>query len=316
MAAYRSIPKGYMTIGEAAKKMGVTVRTLQYYDKEGLLPPSAESEGGRRLYTDKDLIKLHQILSLKSLGFSLNDIRERLISLETPEAVAKVLTEQAQEIRRKIGQLSECLNEVEQLKKEVLLMQSVDLKKYADIIVNLQMKNEFYYLIKHFDDETLDHIRLRFDKESGLAFMEKFNRLTGDPEIIFLDEPTAGLDVEARQQLHSQIHKLKAQGKTIMLASHDMAEVEALCDRIAVLDHGSLVFCGTTAQLTEQTGKKYSIFIRTSQGNETFETDNIKEALDSLLQKFTEKGIEILDMKVDRGTLEQHFIEMTRRKEK
>lgn len=140
--------------------------------------------------------------------------------------------------------------------------------------------------------------------------------LTGDPEIIFLDEPTAGLDVEARQQLHSQIHKLKAQGKTIMLASHDMAEVEALCDRIAVLDHGSLVFCGTTAQLTEQTGKKYSIFIRTSQGNETFETDNIKEALDSLLQKFTEKGIEILDMKVDRGTLEQHFIEMTRRKEK
>ncbi len=178
MAAYRSIPKGYMTIGEAAKKMGVTVRTLQYYDKEGLLPPSAESEGGRRLYTDKDLIKLHQILSLKSLGFSLNDIRERLISLETPEAVAKVLTEQAQEIRRKIGQLSECLNEVEQLKKEVLLMQSVDFKKYADIIVNLQMKNEFYYLIKHFDDETLDHIRLRFDKESGLAFMEKFNRLS------------------------------------------------------------------------------------------------------------------------------------------
>ena len=49
MEKYRAIPKGYMTIGEVAKKMGITVRTLQYYDKEGVLPPSAESEGGRRL---------------------------------------------------------------------------------------------------------------------------------------------------------------------------------------------------------------------------------------------------------------------------
>ena len=63
MAKYRAIPAGFMTIGEVAKKMGVTVRTLQYYDKEKLLSPSAESEGGRRLYTDKDLIILHQIMS-------------------------------------------------------------------------------------------------------------------------------------------------------------------------------------------------------------------------------------------------------------
>ena len=53
---YRAIPQGYMTAGAAAKKMGVTVRTLQHYDREGLLPPSAISEGGRRLYTDKDMI--------------------------------------------------------------------------------------------------------------------------------------------------------------------------------------------------------------------------------------------------------------------
>lgn len=54
MAKYRAIPEGFMTVGELAKKMNVSVRTLQYYDKEGLLSPSAESEGGRRLYTDKD----------------------------------------------------------------------------------------------------------------------------------------------------------------------------------------------------------------------------------------------------------------------
>ena len=101
MAKHRAIPKGYMTVGEVAKKIGVTVRTLQYYDKEGLLSPSAESEGGRRLYTDKDLVILHQIISLKSLGFSLDDIKHRLISLETPTDVANALTEQADSITGK-----------------------------------------------------------------------------------------------------------------------------------------------------------------------------------------------------------------------
>ena len=79
MEKYRAVPQGYLTVGEVAKRMDVTVRTLQHYDKEGLLSPSALSEGGRRLYTDKDIVKLHQILSLKHLGFSLNDIRDRLI---------------------------------------------------------------------------------------------------------------------------------------------------------------------------------------------------------------------------------------------
>ena len=95
MEKYRAIPKGYMTIGEVAKKMNVTVRTLQYYDREGLFSPSSESEGGRRLYTDRDLIKLHQILSLKSLGFSLEEIKNRLPSLDTPAEIAAALTEQA-----------------------------------------------------------------------------------------------------------------------------------------------------------------------------------------------------------------------------
>ena len=136
MAKYRAIPDGYMTVGEVAKKMGTTVRTLQYYDKEGLLSPSAESDGGRRLYTDKDLVILHQILSLKSLGFSLDDIKRRLISLETPTDVATALTEQADSIREKKEQLTDSLTAIEQSKTEVLQMRTVSFKKYADIIVN------------------------------------------------------------------------------------------------------------------------------------------------------------------------------------
>ena len=198
MAEHRAIPEGYMTVGEIAKKMGVTVRTLQYYDKEGLLSPSAESEGGRRLYTDKDLVTLHQIVSLKSLGFSLEDIRKYMVSLETPSDVASVLTKQADDIREKIEQLSIALSEIQQLKEEVLQMQTVNFKKYADIIVNLQMKNDSYYLIKHFDDDTLDHIRSQFDKASGMDFMDRFNRLTD--EIIELQKKGIPPESEKCQQ--------------------------------------------------------------------------------------------------------------------
>lgn len=174
MEKYRAIPQGYMTVGEVAKKMDVTVRTLQYYDREGLLSPSCVSEGGRRLYTDRDIVKLHQILSLKHLGFSLDDIKNRLISLDTPAEIADALEEQAAAVRQKIETLSESLRELEALRAEVLQMQSVNFKKYADIIVNLQMKNDYYWLIKHFDDQTLDHIRRRFDRDSGTAFMNTF----------------------------------------------------------------------------------------------------------------------------------------------
>ncbi len=177
MKEERAIPEGYMTVGQLAEKMGTTVRALQYYHTKGLLLPSAESSGGRRLYTHRDMIRLHQILSLKSLGFSLEDIKSRLIPLETPADVAAVLEQQAGAVEKEIESLTGSLQAIRALKAEVLQMQTVDFKKYADIIINLQMHNEYYWLIKHFDERTLDHIRERFDKESGLQFLERFNRL-------------------------------------------------------------------------------------------------------------------------------------------
>ncbi|MGI5989410.1 MAG: MerR family transcriptional regulator [Lachnospiraceae bacterium] len=199
MEKYRAIPQGYMTVGEVAKKMGVTIRTLQYYDREGLLSPSAKSEGGRRLYTDKDLVILHQILSLKSLGFSLDDIKQRLSSLETPDDVANALNEQAENIRSQIGQLQASLTAIEQLKAEVLKMQTVNFKKYADIIVNLQMHNNFYPLIRRFDDDTLDHIRSQFDKKSSQDFIDRFSRISD--EIIKLKNENVPPESEKGQQV-------------------------------------------------------------------------------------------------------------------
>ena len=140
MGKQRAIPQGYMTVGEIAKKMGVTVRTLQYYDKEGLLSPSAESGGGRRLYTSKDIIKLFQIQSMQNLGFSLEEIKTRIPTIETPEDVSKALAEQENELRGKLKSLKDVLVSIEELKTSIEQMETVDWAKYADIAISLQTR--------------------------------------------------------------------------------------------------------------------------------------------------------------------------------
>ncbi len=140
--------------------------------------------------------------------------------------------------------------------------------------------------------------------------------LIPSPDIVFLDEPTAGLDVEGRRLLHEQIRMLKSQGRTIVLASHDMAEVEALCDRIAILNEGKIAFCGTSAALSQRLGKKYLIHIRTNRESRTLQAERIGEALLALLEAQREQGEELLDIRIDRGTLEQHFLEIAGRTKK
>lgn len=136
--------------------------------------------------------------------------------------------------------------------------------------------------------------------------------LISDPDIVFLDEPTAGLDIEGRISLHQYIRTLKTQGKTILLASHDMAEVENLCDNIAILKDGRIAFVGTVSELTKAVGKHYNICIKTSRGTESFEADNIGERLISILKGYQEKNMDIQDIQVNRGSLEQHFVKIAR----
>ncbi len=136
--------------------------------------------------------------------------------------------------------------------------------------------------------------------------------LTRNPDILFLDEPTAGLDVEGQISLHEQIRQLKAIGKTIILARHDMAEVENLCDRIAILSGGKIAFIGTVGQLGDTIGKHYNITIHTENRTENYESENIGNSLLSLLMQYKEKGETITDIKIDRGSLEQHFIKIAK----
>ena len=177
MEKYRAIPQGYMTVGEVAKKMGVTVRALQYYDREKILTPSCFSEGGRRLYSDKDIVELHQILALKSLGFSFDEIKKRTVTINTPQKAIDALTEQSKAIQTQIDALSQSLREIEVLKEEIKQIQTVDFAKYADIIVNLQMGNKYYNVVKYFDKNMIEHCHKNFNKETGGVFINKFNMI-------------------------------------------------------------------------------------------------------------------------------------------
>ena len=226
MEKHRAIPDGYMTVGEVAKKMGTTVRTLQYYDKEGVLSPSAESEGGRRLYSDKDMVHLYQVLSMKSLGFSLDDIKNRLLSLDTPAQVAEALTKQAEAIREKMASLLESLNAIETLKTEVLQMQTVNFRTYADIIGCLQMSHEFYWMLKHFDEDMLDRIPHQLDEESAQAMVEAQNRIW-DEAIRLLENhvpPNSETGVALAKAFWDGIEQFTGGDKKVLAALQEFGE--------------------------------------------------------------------------------------------
>lgn len=181
-----------LTVGELAKKMSVTVRTLQYYDKKGVLKPSAKSPGGRRLYTKKDMVKLHQILSLKFLGFSLEEIKTKLLNMDTPEEVAEMLKKQKEIVKKQIDSLTAALTAIDSLEKEVVQMKEVHFDKYADIVALLRQGNEEYWVIKLFDTKLLTHIRDKFgaQPEKGLRLYEAYTTLLDEALLLKeLNEP-------------------------------------------------------------------------------------------------------------------------------
>ena len=83
--------------------------------------------------------------------------------------------------------------------------------------------------------------------------------LVGDPEFLFLDEPTTGLDPQARRQLWDLIEQFKAAGRTILLTTHYMDEAERLCDRVAIMDHGKVIALGTPRELIASIGVEHIV---------------------------------------------------------
>lgn len=153
--------------------------------------------------------------------------------------------------------------------------------------------------------------------------------MIGDPEIIFLDEPTAGLDVEGRVALHEEIRTLKKRGKTIVMTSHDMAEVEELCDRLAILKKGKIGFIGTVYELTEKKNDTYIMHLKLAttintsslsactyvgehQGYHLFETNKLEDGLYELTSIVRAEENSIVDLKIEQTSLEQRFMDLAK----
>lgn len=152
-----------------------------------------------------------------------------------------------------------------------------------------------------------------------------------EPPVVFLDEPTAGLDVASRVELHNLMRELKTRGTTIILATHDMAEAEEMSDRVAILLQGKLVavdtpmaITATGAGLTKVSVNTRSAFLLAN--NRTFPavsqrivkdqyaiyfSTNIGQTVSALINTIEAEGDTLLDLRVERPSLEDRFLELT-----
>ncbi|MDR2502145.1 MAG: ABC transporter ATP-binding protein [Oscillospiraceae bacterium] len=135
--------------------------------------------------------------------------------------------------------------------------------------------------------------------------------LCHNPSILILDEPTAGLDVEGRHALHDEIRKLKSEGVSILMATHDMSEAETLCDRIAILRGGVITKLGSPLELTASSDIQSKITVKTRGSAEykTFSAINTADFLTEFLLKVKAENDEITDLRVERADIEDIFLE-------
>ena len=167
----------FMTIGEIAKEANVSIRTVHYYDQCGLLKASAYSEGGYRLYSNKELVILLQIKGLKELGLSLNEIKQQLVSFDIPEKVLEILKRQKSIIAGNIQSLQNTFTTIELLEAEIILTNSVNFAKYADAISSMRNEQENLWLLDIMGQDLRDHFLHRFDKEAGVDFYKNLMEL-------------------------------------------------------------------------------------------------------------------------------------------
>jgi ABC-2 type transport system ATP-binding protein len=157
--------------------------------------------------------------------------------------------------------------------------------------------------------------------------------LVNDPEIVFLDEPTTGLDPAARRSLWDLILGLKRQGRTILLTTHYMEEAEVLCDRLAIMDHGRILEMGTVDELiskrfheravrfdplpelsTEELQAMPEVTTVKADGREVLlYTRDVAATIGALLALTERRGLEPQNLAIRRATLEDVFLDLTGR---
>ncbi|HTX38625.1 MAG TPA: ABC transporter ATP-binding protein, partial [Bryobacteraceae bacterium] len=156
--------------------------------------------------------------------------------------------------------------------------------------------------------------------------------LLNDPQVLFLDEPSAGLDPQARLEIHSLIEDLRREKRTILLTTHYIEEAEKLCDRVAIVDEGRIVALGTPRQIQDATRASSTIEMECAQpvaGELPQWAEAERAVLDErrtrlsvvshkpartvveMVKWLEASGLELADIRIARPSLEQAFIELT-----
>ncbi|MEA2144147.1 MAG: type transport system ATP-binding protein [Solirubrobacteraceae bacterium] len=136
--------------------------------------------------------------------------------------------------------------------------------------------------------------------------------LVGDPELIFLDEPTTGFDPAARRAAWETIRALAHLGKTVLITTHYLDEAQALCDRVAIIKGGRILAVGAPAELGVGASTRYRVTWRDESGAmETRETDDPTALLHELTSAALARGVGVSDLSVSRPSLEDVYLELT-----
>jgi ABC-2 type transport system ATP-binding protein len=160
--------------------------------------------------------------------------------------------------------------------------------------------------------------------------------LVGDPDFLFLDEPTTGLDPQARRQLWELIEEFKKSGRTILLTTHYMDEAERLCDRVAIMDHGKEIALGTPRELIASTCAEHMVEfaagnasnaldvpalrriegvrdVRTENGAVRMQVTELHTSIPALLAELTRQNVPLTELRTHSATLEDVFVTLTGR---
>ena len=152
-----------------------------------------------------------------------------------------------------------------------------------------------------------------------------------NPELVFLDEPTTGLDPQSRRELHAEIAQMKRDGHTVLLTTHNIDEAEQLCDRIAIIDHGRIIASGLPRDLIAESSSSQSVSLSTSISLEsewlsgipglddlvcsnlttTFRTLTPRRTLAAVMRVLEDRDVELLELHARKARLEDVFLALT-----
>jgi ABC-2 type transport system ATP-binding protein len=285
-----------------------------------------------------------QILAVDAVSFSVE--RGEIFGLLGPNGAGKSTTLEMLEGLRDIDSGSALVLGTDIKQHPVAVKRRIGVQLQATALPNYTTVTESIDLFRAFYDHTRETAELLEEFDLVAQAKQITSKLSGgqqqrlsialamvnDPDVVFLDEPTTGLDPQARISLWGFIERFRARGKTVMLTTHYMEEAERLCDRVAVMDQGHIVALDTPERLVAEHGPGTTIeftavapdavALRALTGVDTVDvhdsnvrliTRTPEVVLAQLLHPESDHATTITDLRVERGTLEDVFIALTGR---